>query len=639
MFHLFRNQGTAVKILLSAILGVVALSMVVYLIPSYSDPTANTNNPVLAEIGSKKLTASEAQAQFQRYSQGKVPAELMAVYFPQALNEMVRRYAAIQQAAKMGLTATDEEVLETLAKAFPQYFENGKLTQRQRFESDLAQQGFTVQAILDEMRDQIVMVKLQNVILESNIVTPQDVEDEYKRKYERASIDYIAFSPADLRSKVTVTEDEVKKYYETTKAQYQQPEKFAYRALVLSRDKVEAGIQPTEQELRAEYAAVIDNFRKPEQIHARHILLAIEGKTDAEKKTLKAKAEELSKQAKGGADFGELAKKNSEDSGTASNGGDLGNFSKGTMVPAFDAAAFNLKPKEVSGVVETQYGYHVIKLEEKTPATVTPFEAVRSDLENELKSRMVAEKMQTVTDQLHADLLKTPAAAADIAKKYNAEVITVPDGAPGQAVPTLGVSPEIDGALPRLQANGVSEVLSLPGDRAVVVVMDKRIPGRPSEFQEVQATLRDKLMGEAADKLMAERSKEAADRVKKGEDIHAVAKAMGVTVEGASNFGHTDAIPGLGPAAYMDAAFKGAGTVIGPVSVQGRTVVAKAVAKTEADMAGFEKERNALMLSVKTARAGQRNTLWMDSIVEKWTADGAIKIYQDQVQRVIGLMK
>ena len=148
--------------------------------------------------------------------------------------------------------------------------------------------------------------------------------------------------------------------------------------VVLSQDKVAADLKISEPELRTQYAAAIDNFRSPEQVHARHILLSIDNKSDAEKKTIKAKAEDLIKQAKGGADFGELAKKNSEDSGNASLGGDLGTFGRGQMAKEFEAAAFALKPNEISGVVTTQFGYHIIQVLEKIPSKITPFEIGRA---------------------------------------------------------------------------------------------------------------------------------------------------------------------------------------------------------------------------------------------------------------------
>ena len=643
MFNLFRSKGRGVKLMLGGLLFMVALSMLLYLVPNYTDPNQlNGTDPVLLQVGSKKVKLSEAQRDFQQLVAGRgVPAEMMAVYLPQFIDGQKLEYAAIEAARRMGLTATDDEVVETLSQtqAFAPFFKDGKLIRRAEFEAAIAARGGTADQIFDLIRDQIVVTKLRDVIAENTVVTPKELEDEYKRKYERVTIDYVAFTDRDLRSQVVVSDADIQKQYEANKAQYQQPEKYAFRVVVLSQDKLSANLKITEAELRAQYAAAIENFRSPEQVHARHILLGIEGKSDSEKKAIRAKAEDLAKQARGGADFAELAKKNSEDSGNASLGGDLGTFARGAMEKPFEDAAFALKANEVSGAVETRFGYHIIQVVEKTPSKVTPFENVRADIERELRNSKVVETVATAKSQLRAELLKNPGGAAEIAKKFDAELISVSEASRGEAIPTLGVSPEIDGVLPGLQPGGVSEVLTIPGDRAVVAILDKKIPGRPSTLDEAKAAIRESLLTSGATKLLAERSKEAAERVRKGEDIRVVGKALGGQVDGATNFGITDSIPGIGPALFLQEAFqKGTGSVIGPTAVSGRTIIAKVIAKSEADMAALAGERAQLLRGLKGARAQQTNQLWMDSIVRELTAKGEITVNQAAMQQLISQM-
>jgi peptidyl-prolyl cis-trans isomerase D len=641
MFHFFRNQGKAVKILLSGLLFMVALSMLLYLVPDYN-AGANSTNPVLLQVGSRKITAQEAQTGYQNYTRGRIPADLMKVYFPQYVNEMMMRMAAVEEARKMGLTASDEEVLEVLttSPAFKDYFQDGKLVRRAEFEQVLAQQGVNIQTLMEDIRDQIILTKLQDAIAESTVVTPQEIEDEYRRKYERASIEYVALNEADLRSKVSVTDEEVRKRFEETKNQYNQPEKFSFRVVVLSQDAVASRLTITEQELRNEYAASIDNYRSPEQVHARHILLATDGKSDADKRAIRARAEELVKQARAGADFAELARKYSEDAGNAPNGGDLGTFGRGQMVPEFERAAFAMKDGEISDVVTTQFGYHIIKVEKKIPSVVTPFEAVRAELERGLRESKLAEAMRQTSEQLRAELLKNPAGAADIAQRFGAQLITVTQSAAGQPIPTLGVTPEIDNQLPGLQPGGVTPVVTLPGDRAAVAILDQRIPGRPSTFDEAKAAVRDALISEKTRLLVETRGKEIAERLRRGEDLRAVARSLDLTVETATDFGIVDSIPGLGPAVYLRQAFTaGVGAVIGPQNIAGRTVVAKVTAKKEADLSGLEVERKDLLLQLKAARARINNNLWMDGIVERMKASGEVKVFEDELARVLAQMR
>ena len=640
MFNFFRSQGKAVKYLLGFIMALVGLSMLLYLVPNYDSSTTSAN-PVLLEVGSTKLLANDAMATFQQETQGRIPADMLRIYFPQFISERTMLLAALEEAKRLGIDTSDQEVVATLAQSpgFAPYFENGKLVKRQEFEAALAQQGITIDKVFEELKSQATLTKLRDVILENTIITPKEVEDEYKRKYERATVDYIGLNEAGMRGKVNVSEDEVRKTWEAEKASYNQPEKYTFRVLVLSQDKVSETMTVSEKELRDAYAGAVDNFRTPEQVHARHILVSTADKSDADKKSLLAKAEDLAKQAKTG-NFIELAKKNSDDTGNAPNGGDLGTFSRGAMDAAFENAAFALKSGEVSGVVTTQYGYHIIKVDEKIPSKVTPFETVRADLERELRNSKLGDAMQTTSSQMRADLVKTPADAAAVSKKYGAELVVMTDSARGAAIPTIGVTPELDAVLPALKEGGVSELLALPGDRAAVAVLDKKIPARPSTFDEAKAEVREKLIGTQARTMLATLSKEVTDRVKRGEDMKTVGQSLGLKVETASDFGVTENLPGIGPASYFQQAFTSpAGTVIGPVLLPGTTVIAKGVGKKEADMSTFAAERKDLLLGLKSARAQQTNTLWMDSIVEKMRADGDLKVYNDEVQRVTALLR
>jgi len=379
MFDLFRSSDKIKKYILGGLLTLVALSMVTYLIPNYNLGTTPADNPVLAEIGGQKITAQQAQQLFEKYSQGKIPPDLMEVYLPQFVEQMVSERAALYEANRLGITATDDEALSNIVANYPQFFPNGALANTDQFQAALAQQGITLQDVVNEARDQIILHKLQSAVLGSVVVTPKDIEDEYRKKYEKMKIQYIAFPPAKFRDQAKPTDEEVRSYYDKNKDKFTQPAKTAYQVAVLDQDKVAATINVTDEQLRSAYSSALDNFRMPERVHARHILLKTDGKSDAEKKALKAKAEDLLKQLKNGADFAELAKKYSDD-GSKDQGGDLGWFVRNQMVPEFDSVAFSLKPKELSGVVTSQFGYHIIQVLEKDPARLKPFEEVKDEL-------------------------------------------------------------------------------------------------------------------------------------------------------------------------------------------------------------------------------------------------------------------
>jgi peptidyl-prolyl cis-trans isomerase D len=636
MFNLFRSRDKLVRITLGAILTVVAVSMCLYLIPGSGASLGSAgDDPVLAEVGGEKLTTSQAQHDFQvTTAAAQIPPELMGSYFPQYIESRAMRMAARYQAERMGLTVTDEEVVTGIQSADPQFFPNGQFLKAQ-FDQFLAERGTTEQQAWDEMKTTMLVRKLENAVVEGIVVTPKEVEDEFKRKYEKAKIQYIAFPPAKFMDQVKPTDQELQNTFTLNRRTYMIPQKSSFQVVVLDQEKVESTIQLTDQELRRAYAEFLDNFRTPERIHVRHILISTEGKSDAEKKTLRAKAEDVLKQAKNGGDWVALAKKYSDDKGNADKGGDLNWVVRGQMVPEFEAAAFALKPNEISGIVTSQFGYHIIQMLEKEPAKVKPFEEVKDGLAADLRKQQVAQKMQMLGDQIHDALEKNPAAAEEVAKQYGAEVISVTDAKPGQPIPTLGNSPEVEGALASMQPNNVSQLLVLPANRLAVAILKSRVPARQAEFNEVADQVRQTAITTKAQQIAEDKAKEAAQRLRAGEDIEKVAKSYKLDVATTNYFGRDDNnVEGLGPAVYVTDAFtQPEGSILGPTMIQNRDVVAKVIGKIEPDSSALNNERAALVEKIKSQKAQAREPLFLDSIFTQLERQGKAKVFPDAIAR------
>jgi peptidyl-prolyl cis-trans isomerase D len=643
MFDLFRSREKAVRYLLGGLLFVVAASMVITLIPGFGSTTGtnSSNLDVVAEIGGNKITGNDVVTQFQRVmaNQTQLTPDMLQVYFPQFVEAMLNQRAIVYQAERMGFTVSDEELLAGLQESAPQFFQNGQLDKAQ-LEAYFAQQGQTVNDALEQVREAILARKFNDATLQGVVVTPQEAEAEFRHKYERAKIQYIAFPTGHFNETLKPTDEDLKKLFEFSHDKYIQPEKFAYQVLVLDQDKMEAAMQLSDEDLRKAYASSMDNFRTPERAHVRHILINTVNKSDSEKKTLLTKAEGILKQLQGGADFAELAKKNSDDPGSKEKGGDLDFVVHGQTVPEFDKMAFNIPVKQISPIVTTQYGYHIIQVLERQPARVQPFEEVKASLASQLKKQQVVDKMQTTGDEMRAAVAKAPGNAEAIAKQFGAELITVPKAGQGDPVPGLGASPEIDQTIAGLQANGVSQVLTLPGNRLVVVVLNSRTPPRPMTFEEAKERVRSEYLLSRGAELAKQKAEEAADRIRKGEDPAAVAKSMKLEAVTSSEFSRNDSVEGVGPAVYFEDAFtKPAGAVIGPSMIQGKYIVAKVIGRVDADMTAFKLERQNLVFSLKQKKAKETNELISDSLMAKLIDEGKVKIHRDAIQRLMASMK
>lgn len=628
MFDLFRSRDKVVRFFLGFILIVVAASMCVYLIPGSNPGTGVADDTVLAQLDGNKLTQQEFQRHFTILLQGAQISDpgQVAIMYPRYMQEEIEKMALLYVAKQMGLTVTDDEVLTGVQSQWPQFFQGGALN-RDQFQQYLASIGMTEQDATDLIRDQLVVKRLEDATLQGVVVTDAEVKDEFARRYDKAKISYIKFPASKFTDQVKPTDQDLQNTYTLNKGNYPVPAKNNYQVLVVDQQKVAATMNVTDAQLHQAYTESMDNFRTPERIHVRHILVSTEGKSDAEKKALKAKAEDILKQLKNGADFAELAKKDSDDKGSGEKGGDLDWIVKGQMqVPEFEDAAFALKPMELSPVVTSSLGYHIIQVLAKEPARVKPFDEVKSQLADELKKEGLTDKVQMLADQMQSALQKSPDSAELIAKQLGVDLITVPDGAAGQPIPTLGVSPEIDTAVSQLRPNEVSSEISLPMDRLAVVVLKSRTPARVSTFDEVKDSIRLTFIQTKAKDIAADKAKEAAERLRKGEDMNAVAKSYKLDVTTSSLFGSADSVEGLGQAVYVADAFtKPIGTILGPTEINGAATVSKVLEQQRGDPGLLAAQKQQIIQDLKKQKATTANMLLEDSVVTQLINSGKLK--------------
>ena len=240
--------------------------------------------------------------------------------------------------------------------------------------------------------------------------------------------------------------------------------------LVVDQEKLSQSITVPEADLRRTYERNKDSYRVAERVHVRHILLKTTDVPKDQTSKIQAKAEGLLKQVKAGGDFAALAKKVSEDPSSAPKGGDLSWIVRGQTVKAFEDTAFSLKPNEISGVITTEYGFHILQVLEKQEAHLQPFDEVKGQLAAEMKKQLVFDKMQNLSDQARAALAKEPAAAERIASQLGVQYIKADKVGAGQPLPQIGPSPELQDALSSLRAGEVTPVVQVAPTKLAVAV-------------------------------------------------------------------------------------------------------------------------------------------------------------------------
>lgn len=636
MFDLFRSRAKLVRYMLGALLIIVSLSMVVTLIPGFMG-MGGPPEDLVAKIGGDVLTARDVQLNIQQQLRNKTfPREMVSVYVPIIVNQMISERAVAYEAERLGFQVTDADVALTVKSIMPQLFPGGKFVGQKYYAQYLEQMNLTIPEFEKNIRTQMLLLRLTNLVLEGEVVTDREIEAAYRIENEKIKVDYIAISPSKYRPQVKVTRKEELAYFEKNKASFKIGEKRDARILVADQPEIAKTVKVPEEELRKAYEASIDRFRTPERVKVRHILLKTNGKTPEEIKKIKAKAEDIRKQLLNGADFAALAKKYSEDTGTAIKGGNLGWIAHGQTVSNFEKVAFSLKPGTISPVISTEYGFHVIQVLAKQKAHLRSFAEVKKELAGERSKQLIYDKMQKLIDQAHVELLKNPLEAEAIGKRLGLLVYKVNKVGLKDPIPEVGGSADMQDAIRSLALRGVTAVYQMGTDRLGVAVVTKIYPERPAKFEEVVSQIRQRLINEKLQKILSEKKKQLQALLKSsGGNLHSVARRMGLQVKTSPEFTRTGNVKGLGAAAYMREAFdKPVGSIVGPLSSMDETIVCKVVAKIPADMTQLPAKREMIANQIKRIKARQRRSLFEDGVLTQLIKEGKVKIYNSNIRRL-----
>jgi peptidyl-prolyl cis-trans isomerase D len=638
MFDLFRSRDKLVRILLGGLLLVVAFSMLTYLVPSYNTGGSGSDQ-IVAEIGKDTITLPEMQRSIQLTIRARqLPTEILPTYIPQIVDGMVLERALVYQAARLGLQVNDSEVVELIRQTVPNLFPDGKFVGKDVYAAMLAQNNMSIEEFEADLKRQVLITRLRDIAMEGTIVTPMEIEQEFHKKNDKLKVEYVKFNAAMYTAESQPTAKEVQDFFTANQASFMVPEKKNLTVLVGDETRMEMALTPTDADLQRLYTQNSEAFRIPERVRARHILLKTEGKPAGEEAAIKAKGEGLLKQLKGGADFAKLAKENSEDPGSAANGGDLGDWiTHGQMVAEFDKAIFALKPGETSGLVKTQYGYHIVQTLAHQDAGVRTFAEVKGELAQQWKKQRATDLMQQVTEKVPAALRKDPTHPEKVAAEYSLQVMRVDNFAAGTAVGDLGPSQDFDVAVANLKRGEVSQTVT-SGQKLAVAIVNDVVPARPSTLAEVEGTIRGRIASNRSVAAVQTHARELIEKAKAmGGDLGKAAKSMGLESKTSDSVDRAGKVEGLGAATYLTEGFgRPDGSIFGPVGMpDGFTFIAKVVSHSGADLSLLAAQRSVIRDQIKSERARDRNTLFENGVKDMLIKQGKIKIHQDVINRLV----
>lgn len=403
MFDSVRNNKKIVQVFLA----LITLPFAFFGIDSYVRNSGAGGD--LASVGDSKITMRdlemalrERQDQLRQRLGASFKAEMMNTpeMRQNVLDRLIDRRLLLLEAEKHHLTTSDNALREVISR-IPELQEDGQFSMA-RYETALRAQGMSQPQFEFRVRQDITIQQLIGAVGDTAFITEAQAKALVRVQTEERQFGEFLVSPDQFAGQVKIESAAVEKYYADNPAQFQVPEQIRAEYVVLSLDDMLAQITVDESEIKAWYESHKDRYQLPEERRASHILIT----TDEGPDTAKAKAEGVLKEVqKSPAQFAELAKKYSQDPGSAEKGGDLGFFSRGMMVKAFDDVVFKQKEGEVSGLVRSEFGYHIIKLTGIKAGMQRAFGEVRPEIEGEVKrqtaTRRFAEAAEAFTNSVY----------------------------------------------------------------------------------------------------------------------------------------------------------------------------------------------------------------------------------------------
>jgi peptidyl-prolyl cis-trans isomerase D len=600
MIRFLQKDNRLTKALFVVIIGFASVSMVVYLIPGLMGQGASgadtfavvyphwysrflSAGDVISQQKVSQLATRRIQEQYPQYAGNPMITNMIA---PQVGQQLVQQQILLNEAQKLGINVTDADLRAYLqtGPAGQVLFPNGVFIGPDKY-AQLIQGRFdmTVPDFEKSVKEDIAVRRLESLITAGVTVSEKDVREAYRKSNIKIKIDYAVLSADDLSKQINPSDAELEAFFKKNAARYANavPEERTISYFAFTPSDVPGGVQqPTQQDIQQYYNSHMSEFSAPEQARARHILIKLSPGADAKADAAaKAKAEDILKQLKGGANFADLAKKDSDDPGSKDSGGELGFARRGMMVPEFDKAIFSQKIGDTE-IVKSQFGYHIVQVEERQAAHTQGLNEVLPTIQATLIRQKSSAAQENYAKALTLEAIKN--GLQKTAEAHHLQVVTTP---PTAEQGTIAALPDGAALLAKaFQAKKDDPAQSAPtGEGYAIFQLAGITPAHAPTFADWKSHVLDDYRSERLPQLLAQKTTELSEKAKSTNDLAKAAKDVGATVKTSDLVGLSGQVPSLGAVGQIAPQLfdMNPGNISGPINAGRTGVVAKVLYKVE----------------------------------------------------------
>jgi peptidyl-prolyl cis-trans isomerase D len=644
MIRFLQRDNRVTKAFFVIIIAAASVGMVVYLIPGLTGMGASSVDTYAtiyphwySSIFSSGMTVSQekvsmaARRQVQQRNPQYADNPMILHLFEQQIGQqMVQQQILLAEADKLGVPASGDDVVQFLHQG--QYgeifFPNGKFIGQERYTAIITgQANMSVTEFEQEIQHEIILRRLQSLITAGVTVGDADVRAAYRKENIKIKFDYAVLSAEDLRKTINPSDGDLEAFFKKNAARYATavPEQRKITYFAFTPNELPGGVpQPTQQEIQQYFNAHKSEYTVPEQARSRHILIKVapgaDAKTDA---AAKAKADALLKQIKAGANFAELAKKNSEDSSKDA-GGELGFFKRGATVPEFEKALFGQKIGDTE-IVKSQFGYHILQVEERQTAHSESIDEIRPTIQVTLIRQKAAAAEENFARTLTSEAVKN--GLQKTAAAHHLEVTTTPLVGARDVISALPNSTDILGKAFQSKKGDPPQYATTGEGYAVFQVAEVAAAHAPT-FADWKSRVADDYRNEQLPILLSQKTQELAEKAKNLNDLSKAAKAVGATLKTSDLVGPTGQVPDFGQVAQVAPQLFDLkpGELSGPISAGRTGVVAKLLDKQEPTADEIAKNFDQTKDQILYQHRGEAFNIFLSTIMEDYKKHNRIRM-------------